>query len=116
MRYLADLSIFNQFEKHVVITQTYFEFKNAFEFINSVLSPCSPTRLGIALSYSYYLHEILNMPEQACELSKQAFDSALMELDAVENEDQLRNCKLFIQLLRDNLIIWTQEIDVKNKS
>ena len=62
--------------------------------------------LGLALNYSVCLYEILNDPEKACELAKKAFDDAIQELDTLTDE-QYKDSTLIMQLLRDNLTLWT---------
>lgn len=41
------------------------------------LAPTHPIRLGLALNFSVFYYEILNSPDQACHLAKQAFDDAI---------------------------------------
>jgi 14-3-3 protein epsilon len=41
------------------------------------LAPTHPIRLGLALNFSVFYYEILNAPDQACHLAKQAFDDAI---------------------------------------
>ena len=41
----------------------------------------NPTRLGIALNYSVFLHTIMDEPEYAIKVSKNAFDDAIKQLD-----------------------------------
>jgi len=41
------------------------------------LPPTHPIRLGLALNFSVFYYEILNAPDQACHLAKQAFDDAI---------------------------------------
>lgn len=47
------------------------------------LAPTHPIRLGLALNFSVFYYEILNSPDKACHLAKQAFDDAIAELDTV---------------------------------
>ncbi|KAK7925664.1 hypothetical protein WMY93_007974 [Mugilogobius chulae] len=68
----------------------------------------SPIRLGLALNYSVFYYEIQNAPEQACLLAKTAFDDAIAELDTL-NEDSYKDSTLIMQLLRDNLTLWTSD-------
>ncbi len=36
------------------------------------LPPTNPIRLGLALNFSVFYYEVLNAPEKACDLAKQA--------------------------------------------
>ncbi|KAG0345328.1 14-3-3 protein, partial [Podila humilis] len=72
------------------------------------LAPTHPIRLGLALNYSVFRYEILNAPEKACSLAKQAFDDAIAELDTL-SEDSYKDSTLIMQLLRDNLTLWTSD-------
>lgn len=85
------------------------------------LAPTHPIRLGLALNFSVFYYEILNSPDQACHLAKQAFDDAIAgergklpsftlllltdptELDTL-SEDSYKDSTLIMQLLRDNLV------------
>jgi len=72
------------------------------------LPPTNPIRLGLALNYSVFFYEILTEPQQACGLAKQAFDDAISELDSLQ-EEQYKDATLIMQLIRDNLTLWTSE-------
>ena len=74
------------------------------------LPPTSPIRLGLFLNYSVFYYELRGDPEKACELAKQAFDNAIAELDQL-NEDSYKDSTLIMQLLRDNLTLWTSETE-----
>jgi len=60
----------------------------------------------LALNFSVFYYEILNSPDQACHLAKQAFDDAIAELDTL-SEESYKDSTLIMQLLRDNLTLWT---------
>jgi hypothetical protein len=53
------------------------------------MQPTHPIRLGLALNFSVFYYEILNAPDRACHLAKQAFDDAIAELDTL-NEDSYK--------------------------
>jgi len=72
------------------------------------LAPTHPIRLGLALNYSVFLYEVQQKSEQACELAKKAFDDAIAELDTLD-EESYKDSTLIMQLLRDNLTLWTSE-------
>jgi len=73
------------------------------------LEPTHPIRLGLALNFSVFNYEILNAPDKACELAKQAFDDAISKLDTL-SEDSYKDATLIMQLLRDNLTLWMSDM------
>ena len=74
------------------------------------LKSTCPIRLGLALNYSVFYYEILNSPEIACKIAKKAFDNAITDLDGLE-EDEYRDSATIMQLLRDNLTLWTSDLN-----
>jgi len=78
-------------------------YKAATEVAQTDLAPTHPIRLGLALNFSVFYYEILNSPDQACHLAKQAFDDAIAELDTL-SEESYKDSTLIMQLLRDNLV------------
>merc|ERR1711897_51014 len=67
-----------------------------------------PIRLGLALNYSVFQYEVLAKPEEACKMARTAFEDAIAELDNVA-EDSYKDSTLIMQLLRDNLTLWTSD-------
>jgi len=67
-----------------------------------------PIRLGLALNYSVFLYEVLSKPDEACAMARKAFEDAIAELDNVA-EDSYKDSTLIMQLLRDNLTLWTSD-------
>merc|ERR1719250_347582 len=82
-------------------------YEDAMQIAFESLDATHPTRLGLALNYSVCHYEILNQPNEACELAKKAFDEAIEKLDSL-NDVSYRDSTLIMQLLRDNLTIWNQ--------
>ena len=74
----------------------------------SGLPPTHPIRLGLALNYSVFMYEVQSLQQEACSLAKQAFDDAIAELDTLD-EESYKDSTLIMQLLRDNLTLWTSE-------
>ncbi|RWS31628.1 14-3-3 protein zeta-like protein, partial [Leptotrombidium deliense] len=88
--------------------QSQGSYQEAFDLSKSKMQPTHPIRLGLALNFSVFYYEILNAPDRACHLAKQAFDDAIAELDTL-NEDSYKDSTLIMQLLRDNLTLWTSD-------
>merc|ERR1712113_864103 len=72
------------------------------------LAVTHPIRLGLALNYSVFLYEVLTEPDQACKMARTAFEDAIAELDNVA-EESYKDSTLIMQLLRDNLTLWTSD-------
>merc|ERR1711976_368119 len=67
-----------------------------------------PIRLGLALNYSVFQYEVLQNPDDACKMARTAFEDAIAELDNVA-EESYKDSTLIMQLLRDNLTLWTSD-------
>eukprot|EP00440_Ansanella_granifera_P010119 gb/GFBE01010979.1/.p1 GENE.gb/GFBE01010979.1/~~gb/GFBE01010979.1/.p1 ORF type:complete len:239 (+),score=88.71 gb/GFBE01010979.1/:1-717(+) len=72
------------------------------------LAVTHPIRLGLALNYSVFQYEVLNQHDEACKMARTAFEDAIAELDNVQ-EDSYKDSTLIMQLLRDNLTLWTSD-------
>jgi len=105
-RYLAEVA--EQNEKENVVNQANKAYHEAFEVSEVDLKPTNPIRLGLALNYSVFHYEIRSQPTEACKLAKKAFDNAIAELDSLP-EDSYKDSTLIMQLLRDNLTLWTAD-------
>ncbi|KAJ6352884.1 hypothetical protein OIU76_001993 [Salix suchowensis] len=106
-RYLAEFK--GADERKEAADQSLKAYEAATSTAISDLPPTHPIRLGLALNFSVFYYEILNSPERACGLAKQAFDDAIAELDSL-NEDSYKDSTLIMQLLRDNLTLWTSDL------
>jgi len=103
-RYLAEFAIGDK--RKASADKSLEAYKAATEVAQTDLAPTHPIRLGLALNFSVFYYEILNAPDQACHLAKQAFDDAIAELDTL-SEESYKDSTLIMQLLRDNLTLWT---------
>ncbi|XP_074304175.1 14-3-3 protein 2-like [Silene latifolia] len=106
-RYLAEFKTGSDRKEAAESTLT--AYKAAQDIANSELAPTHPIRLGLALNFSVFYYEILNSPDRACSLAKQAFDEAIAELDTL-GEESYKDSTLIMQLLRDNLTLWTSDM------
>ncbi|KAJ6253669.1 14-3-3 protein (eurofung) [Anaeramoeba flamelloides] len=107
-RYFAEFTSGDKREK--ASEESLLAYKNASEIANSELATTHPIRLGLALNFSVFYYEILNSPDRACHLAKQAFDDAIAEIDDL-TENSYKDSTLIMQLLRENLTLWTSEFE-----
>merc|ERR1712212_656744 len=94
--------------KDAVVNSSQQAYQEAFDVCTEQMQPTHPIRLGLALNFSVFYYEILNSPDKACQLAKKAFDDAIAELDTL-NEESYKDSTLIMQLLRDNLTLWTSD-------
>ncbi|CAL9183859.1 unnamed protein product [Musa hybrid cultivar] len=106
-RYLAEFKTGS--DRKDAAESTLAAYKSAQDIALAELSSTHPIRLGLALNFSVFYYEILNSPDRACDLAKQAFDEAIAELDTL-GEESYKDSTLIMQLLRDNLTLWTSDM------
>jgi 14-3-3 protein epsilon len=106
-RYLAEFATGN--ERKQAAENSLVAYKAASDIATTELPPTHPIRLGLALNFSVFYYEILNSPDRACRLAKAAFDDAIAELDTL-SEESYKDSTLIMQLLRDNLTLWTSDM------
>lgn len=106
-RYLAEVDSSKE-SKDKVIKDSEVAYDKALNKAKEDMAPTHPIRLGLALNYSVFYYEIQSQPEKACQLAKEAFDEAIAELDQLQ-EDSYKDSTLIMQLLRDNLTLWTSD-------
>lgn len=106
-RYQAEFSMGN--DRKEAAENSLVAYKAASDIAMTELPPTHPIRLGLALNFSVFYYEILNSPDRACRLAKAAFDDAIAELDTL-SEESYKDSTLIMQLLRDNLTLWTSDM------
>lgn len=104
-RYLAEVA---GDDKEAIVNKSQQAYQEAFNISKKDMQPTHPIRLGLALNFSVFYYEIQNSPEKACTLAKTAFDEAIAELDTL-SEESYKDSTLIMQLLRDNLTLWTSD-------
>ncbi|TKA77925.1 14-3-3 protein [Friedmanniomyces simplex] len=103
-RYLAEFAMGDK--RKSCADKSLEAYQAATEVAATDLAPTHPIRLGLALNFSVFYYEILNSPDKACQMAKTSFDEAIAELDTL-SEESYKDSTLIMQLLRDNLTLWT---------
>jgi hypothetical protein len=67
-------------KKKDIVEDSQKAYMKAMDLAKEKMASTHPSRLGLALNFSVFYYEILNAPERACHLAKEAFDAAIAEL------------------------------------
>ncbi|CAL4903353.1 unnamed protein product [Urochloa decumbens] len=70
-----------------------------------ILSPADPMRLSVDLTKTAFYHDIMNRPERAYALAKQALDKARPVL-VLLNEESYKESTEYVRLMEENLKMW----------
>mmetsp|Transcript_79773 Transcript_79773/g.203150 ORF Transcript_79773/g.203150 Transcript_79773/m.203150 type:complete len:117 (-) Transcript_79773:320-670(-) len=105
-RYIAEFS--TEAKKAAAANSAEEAYADAANVAEKDLAVTHPIRLGLALNYSVFLYEVQGKPDEACKMARTAFEDAIAELDNVA-EDSYKDSTLIMQLLRDNLTLWTSD-------
>merc|ERR1711941_36981 len=111
-RYIAEFSDGDAKSKAAESARVAYE--EAAKVAEKDLAVTHPIRLGLALNYSVFQYEVLQNPDEACKMARTAFEDAIAELDNVA-EDSYKDSTLIMQLLRDNLTLWTSDQEEANR-
>merc|ERR1712122_40610 len=111
-RYIAEFS--DGDAKSKAAESARLAYEEAAKVAEKDLAVTHPIRLGLALNYSVFQYEVLQNPDEACKMARTAFGDAIAELDNVA-EDSYKDSTLIMQLLRDNLTLWTSDQEGGNQ-
>jgi 14-3-3 protein epsilon len=106
-RYLAEFA--RRQEREQAAQLALEAYKASYKHAFSTLQPWHPTRLGLALNFSVYYHDVYGSPDRACHLAKHAFDEAVDAMHATP-EHTFRDSLMILHLLRDDIILWSAEM------
>jgi len=110
-RYLVEFAVKKERDHYAELSLSAYKF--AYKHALNELEPTHPTRLGLALNFAVYYHDVLKSPERACHLAKHAFDEALQCLDQDDSPPRQQNIQdalMILQLLKDDLVLWFSEM------
>ena len=108
LRYKCEISYGKELEENIVKTEKI--YKEATDMANKELNINNSTRLGLALNYSVFYYEIKKAKEEAINIAKNAFDEAMKIIDDLEIS-KAKDTLLIIQMLKENLISWCNEMN-----
>jgi len=91
------------------IKQAEEAYDEARELAKFCLEPHDQDYLKLMLNVAVFYYEILNRPDQACNLAKESHDSAVKLLEGQDPSTAREGSNQQLDLLRDNLKSWTQD-------
>jgi 14-3-3 protein epsilon len=112
-RYKCEYSQEDDFEK--ACKQAEDSYNEAYRIAEKHLNISNSIRLGLALNFAVFYYEIMNKREEACEIAKNAFEEAIKILDDLE-KNKARDTILIIQLLKENMILWNNEMQEEEEN
>lgn len=83
-------------------------YANAMEISKNEIPPSRPTSLGLILNYSVFLYEILGQKNEAIDLAQKTYNECSQIVDD-NSDNSYSEATMILQLLRDNVSLWTQE-------
>lgn len=106
-RYLAEFGVGN--EKSMFSGEALAAYQAASAAAEGDLGPANPVRLGLTLNLSVFYHEIMASPKEACMIASKGMDEAGKVLSSLE-EDQRGDAVAILQIISDNLRLWTSAL------
>ena len=107
-RYLCEISKDKDLEK--AIEKAEKTYKEAYEISVKELPFINSTRVGLCLNMALFLYEIKGDKKEGCKIAKKSFEESMKYLDDLE-KFKSKDVLLLIQLLKENLIFWSSEMN-----
>ena len=107
-RYVAEYSVGKAFDSACDSADK--AYREAYEISEKDLPIVNTTRLGLALNLSVFYYEVRGLKDEGCNIAKNAFNEAMKTLDDLERV-KAKDSLLIIQLLKENLILWENEMN-----
>lgn len=106
-RYLSEITGGENREQ--AIAEAEESYNTAYK-ISEVLPHTDSIKLGLCLNYSVFLWEIREMQQDAAIIAQNAFNQVVSKINELEKM-KAKDSILIIQLLKENLIMWSKEIE-----
>ena len=85
-------------------------YKQTFDLAEKELPLYNEVRLGLILNYSVFEYDIMDNKNEGYEMALKTYNDTMKILDDVEKKRASENL-LLIQLIKENINIWSNEID-----
>ncbi len=106
-RYLSEVAVNEELEQALYNTEK--AYKIAYDISERELPIFSTIRLGLCLNYSVFYYEVLGKKEEGTFIARQGFEEAVKLIDDLD-KNKVKDAIMIIQILKENLILWTNEM------
>ena len=111
-RYICEFAEGKEFDENLKKAEEF--YKKGYNVSIKDLPVNNCTRVGLALNYAVFLYEIKGDKKMAFDIAKKAFDESMKFVDDLE-KPKCRDTLLVIQLLKENLIFWSSEMNEEDE-
>lgn len=102
-RYICEIATGDKFETAKHDAMQFYDEASQIE-----IPSCSPVKLGLALNHSVFYNEVVGDRTKAIEIANFALNLAVEKIDDL-GENEFRDVKGIIELMKENLSIWQTE-------
>jgi len=107
-RYLCEISKEKELEKNLENAAKV--YREAYEISEKDLPFINSTRVGLCLNMALFFYEVKGDKKEGCKIAKKCFEECMKYLDDLE-KFKSKDVLLLIQLLKENLIFWSSEMN-----
>ena len=75
---------------------------------------CNPIKLSISLNLSVFFYEVLHDLQKATQVAESGLSAALEKIDEL-GEEEFKEAKSIIELLKENVSTWKEDEEAKNR-
>ena len=112
-RYICEFAAGKEFNENLEKSEEFYKKAHNTSIKDLPVNNC--TRVGVALNYAIFLYEIKGDKKLAFDIAKKAFDESMKFVDDLE-KPKCRDTLLIIQLLKENLIFWSSEMNEEEEA
>ena len=109
-RYLCEISKGKDKEFNEAIEKAQKYYKEAYDIAIKELPVINSYRLGLCLNFALFYYEVKGEKKEGCKIAKKAFEESMKYLDELE-KFKSKDVLLLIQLIKENLIFWSSELN-----
>ena len=106
-RYQCEFSQQQDKESNVSFAMESYEMASE---IAQSLNKADPVRLGLALNFSVFYYEILDMPDRAVDIGAAALEDGISELDKID-DNLYKEASASLNLLKENIEMWSSDLE-----